>query len=68
MARRGKGSDEFPWGPVAALIVAVVVFNYKTRHPRCKNCGLILTALKLYEQIECPTCGTVLDGLEAALS
>jgi hypothetical protein len=68
MARKRKGFDEFPWGPVVGLVAALFVLSYKTQHPRCKNCGLILTALKLYEQTTCPTCGTVLDGLQAVLS
>lgn len=67
MARKQTGTGDFPWGP-ALVVVAIFLMNYKTRNPRCKACGVALSAIKLYEAVKCPVCGTVLDGVQAALS
>lgn len=68
MSRKRGAGGEFPLGPLLALIVGIAVAQYRVRNPRCKGCGAILEAIRLYEKVECPTCGAVLIGMQAALS
>jgi predicted RNA-binding Zn-ribbon protein involved in translation (DUF1610 family) len=55
-------------GGVVLLMAGVALANYQVKHPRCKNCRLALTAIKLYETVFCPKCGEALTGVEAALA